>query len=183
MRSQLSLAGLVTAASVLFVSPALAGEDDFGPGPLIPDYGPIAELTYEMALPDGVTFRMAMDGTAQAEAGALNRTLTSAARFLNMHVAAGVAAEDIELAVVLHSSGLQDVTRNAHYSELMGAENANAALVETLLNHGVEIYVCGQSAVYQDVSSEDLLPGVTMALSAMTAHALLQQDGYTLNPF
>jgi len=27
------------------------------------------------------------------------------------------------------------------------------------------------------------LPGVTMALSAMTAHALLQQDGYTLNPF
>jgi len=29
----------------------------------------------------------------------------------------------------------------------------------------------------------DLLPNVEMALSAMTAHALLQQDGYTLNPF
>jgi len=28
-----------------------------------------------------------------------------------------------------------------------------------------------------------LLPGVEMALSAMTAHAILQQEGYTLNPF
>jgi hypothetical protein len=28
-----------------------------------------------------------------------------------------------------------------------------------------------------------ILPGVEMALSAMTAHALLLQQGYTLNPF
>jgi len=28
-----------------------------------------------------------------------------------------------------------------------------------------------------------LAPGVEMTLSAMTAHALLQQDGYTMNPF
>jgi hypothetical protein len=33
------------------------------------------------------------------------------------------------------------------------------------------------------VKTEDLLPGVEMALSAMTAHALLQQQGYTFNPF
>jgi intracellular sulfur oxidation DsrE/DsrF family protein len=43
--------------------------------------------------------------------------------------------------------------------------------------------VCGQSAAFNDVTNEDLLPGVHMALSAMTAHAQLQQEGYTLNPF
>jgi hypothetical protein len=34
-----------------------------------------------------------------------------------------------------------------------------------------------------DVATDDLLPGVEMALSAMTAHALLQNSGFTLNPF
>jgi hypothetical protein len=33
------------------------------------------------------------------------------------------------------------------------------------------------------VAAEQLIPGVKMALSAMTAHAQLQQQGYTLNPF
>jgi len=61
--------------------------------------------------------------------------------------------------------------------------NANADLIKTLIAYGVEIYVCGQSAAYYSVDNEDLLPDVKMALSAMTAHALLQQKGYTLNPF
>ena len=43
--------------------------------------------------------------------------------------------------------------------------------------------MCGQSAAGQGVKKTDLLPGVELALSAMTAHALLQQQGYTLNPF
>tara|TARA_Y100000588_G_scaffold170524_1_gene184375 strand:+ start:507 stop:614 length:108 start_codon:yes stop_codon:yes gene_type:complete len=33
------------------------------------------------------------------------------------------------------------------------------------------------------VKQQQLIPGVQMALSAMTAHAQLQQQGYTLNPF
>ena len=47
----------------------------------------------------------------------------------------------------------------------------------------MSIQLCGQTAVARDISADDLLPGVTMALSAMTAHAQLQQAGYTLNPF
>jgi len=64
-----------------------------------------------------------------------------------------------------------------------GAENANAALIKELTENGVEIYLCGQSAAYYGVEKEDLLPNVKMALSAMTAHAILQQKGYTVNPF
>ena len=33
------------------------------------------------------------------------------------------------------------------------------------------------------VAKADLIPGVELALSAMTAHAQLQQAGYTVNPF
>jgi intracellular sulfur oxidation DsrE/DsrF family protein len=55
--------------------------------------------------------------------------------------------------------------------------------VAALLGAGARIIVCGQTAAYYDVATEDLLPGVEMALSAMTVHALLQQQGFTLNPF
>ena len=61
--------------------------------------------------------------------------------------------------------------------------HGNAELVKVLVDHGVRIYVCGQTAAYYDVAQKDLLPGVELALSAMTMHAVPQQQGFTLNPF
>ena len=43
---------------------------------------------------------------------------------------------------------------------------------------GVDIYVCGQSAAYNGYSAEELLPEVKIAVSAMTVHVRLQQEGY-----
>jgi len=56
-------------------------------------------------------------------------------------------------------------------------------LIKELTENGVEIYLCGQSAAYYGIEKKDLLPNVRMALSAMTAHAILQQKDYTVNPF
>jgi intracellular sulfur oxidation DsrE/DsrF family protein len=67
--------------------------------------------------------------------------------------------------------------------EMAGEQSSSADLIAALTEHGVRMIVCGQSAAYYDVATDDLLPGIEMALSAMTAHALLQQQGYTLNPF
>lgn len=172
-------------ALLLLSAPALAGPDDFAPGPLIEDFGPVAPVENDMPIPDTSVFRVSFDEARGADAGELNRTLTSAARFLNMHAAAGIAPERMQLAVVVHGSAVRDVSGNRVYQGHHGddAQNANAALIEALQAQGVEIYVCGQSAAYYGVENADLLPGVTMAISAMTAHALLQQDGYTVNPF
>ena len=46
----------------------------------------------------------------------------------------------------------------------------------------MRIIICGQSAAAYGVKKSDFHTGVELALSAMTAHALLQQDGYTV-PF
>ena len=45
------------------------------------------------------------------------------------------------------------------------------------------VYLCGQSAAAYGIDKGDLIPGVEMALSAMTAHAVLSAEGYSLNPF
>ena len=88
--------------------------------------------------------------------------------------APGSTPSAIELAVVIHGQAVKDVTKDA---------DASLALINALKEHNVQIIVCGQSAAYYNVASDDLAPGVEMAISAMTAHALLQQDGFTLNPF
>jgi len=192
----------ITAACLLFAAPVFAGPADFKQGQTIPEFGKIAVVNVDQPVYRHHKFKVAFDVDKQAEAGKLNRNLVSAARFINMHTAAGVKGKNIKLAVIVHGTATKDMTRAEYYAASQakndktkndkarddkGGEdikaNANAALIKTLIDHGVEFYVCGQSAAYYDVKNQDLLPGVKMALSAMTAHALLQQQGYTLNPF
>lgn len=176
----------LAALALLLALPMAAGaqQERFRPGGLIPEFGPVAEVETTTTLAADSRFKVSFDTAAGVGIGAHNRTLMSVARFLNMHADAGVAPENMRLAVVVHGTAVQDVTNAAHYGGMFGgAENANAALVAALLGHGVRIVVCGQSAAFAGVERDDLLPGVEMALSAMTAHALLQQEGYSLNPF
>ncbi|MEM7727993.1 MAG: DsrE family protein [Pseudomonadota bacterium] len=166
----------------LAATPALAGPENFETGPVIKNYGPAATVSDIMPVVPGTRFRIAFD--AAKDADALNPTLESAARFLNMNAKAGVGPERIDLAVVVHGGAVMDVLdADAHAARKNGAENPNARLVAALREHGVRVIVCGQTAAYRGVVTDDLLPGVEMDMSAMTAHARLQQAGYTLNPF
>ena len=174
---------LAAFAVSLFSMPVLAQSADFSPGPVFDDYGAVADIDADYEIPEGMTFKVSYDIREGGEAGARNRRLETAARFLNMHARAGVAERDMSLALVIHGKAVHDVAKDAHYGAAVGGHNANAPMLAALMEKGVRVIVCGQSAAYYDVSNEDLLPGVEMALSAMTAHAVLQQEGYTLNPF
>lgn len=167
----------------VLLSPAHAGPDAFHAGPVFPDFGNIADVDSQLAIPEGTIFKVVFDVAAAAKPGALNRTLDSAARFINMHVEAGVPLDNIFVAVVVHGPASQDTTTDSFYKARHDKANASADPISALTDKGVKIYQCGQSAAFFGIANEDLAPGVTMALSAMTAHALLQQQGYTLNPF
>lgn len=170
-------------AATLASASAAAQPERFATGPLIEDFGPVAEIETDFEIPADAVLRHSFDFAEPARPGETNRSLESAARFLNMHAAAGIPADNMQLALVVHGGAVRDVTRQAHYETHRGGENANIPLIAALLEQNVRIIVCGQSAAFYGVDNEDLLPGVEMALSAMTAHALLQQDDYTLNPF
>ena len=45
------------------------------------------------------------------------------------------------------------------------------------------ILLCGQTAAYYKIENNQLKDGVKIALSAMTAHTMLQSQSYSLNPF
>ncbi len=174
------LRNLVLAVTLAACAPqGLAQQGGATTGPVIEEYGPAFVVEAAAPLADDVTFKVAFDAVASRGADELNRTLESAARFLNMHGKAGVPAERMQLAIVVHGQATRDMRTEA----ATGAANPNVGLIEALLAAGVRIEVCGQSAAALGVAADQLVPGVEMALSAMTAHALLQQDGYTLNPF
>lgn len=168
----------------LFALPAFAGMDNFHAGTAIPGYGKVASVETDMAIPKKAKFKIRFDVTKAGDADAVNRSFDTAARFINMHVENGVPLENINLALVVHGPATLDLAKDERYGAAHeGAANPNAPLIAALAEKGVRIILCGQAAVAHDVAGEDLLPGVEVALSAMTAHALLDAEGYTLNPF
>jgi len=157
---------------------AHAGMDDFVAGTMVPDFGKFSPAD-GATLPEDIHPKVAFDVTEAGEPDAVSRRLETPARFLNMHASAGVPAENMSVAIVVHGPAASDLLTDAK----LGHANPNAALIAELIAAGASIQLCGQTAAARDFAPDDLLPGVTVSLSAMTAHALLQQDGYTLNPF
>lgn len=179
---------VLTSSGQVHAQSVYAQSDAFKAGKTIVNYGKTATVPGMVALPKEATFKVSFDVAKMAKAGEINRSIESVARFINMHTAHGVAVKDINLAVVIHGSAVKDFTNQSFFpTGLNDAEttvsNKNADLIDVLQQNGVKFYVCGQSATYHGIKTEDLLPGVNMSLSAMTAHALLQQQGYTINPF
>lgn len=178
---------IIAGALSLGLAPARAQDaprPGFHAGTVITDFGPVATVEGHEPLPAAATFSVAFDVAEAAKPGSINRTLESAARFINMHAEAGVPRDAVRVAVVVHGPASFDLTDAATYGKKHdGAANANLAAIAALIENGVEIHLCGQSAAAQGITRADLAPGVKMSLSAMTAHALLQQQGYTLNPF
>ena len=189
----MNFSNVTTAAiALIFAAPLCAQEADapkFETGPVFADFGPHAPVEGLKPFPDDVQFAIAFDVAAKADDGARNRGFESAARFMNMHAAAGVPESSIDLVVVVHGKAVLDLLSDGAWDARQPADrdgplqNPSAAMVQAMLDKGVRFVVCGQSAAANGVTKEQLIPDVQIELSAMTAHALLQQQGYTVNPF
>lgn len=160
-----------------------ASAQQYHNGPVF-DFVETVRVDADMVVPKDTVLKVVYDTYRGAEVNNVNSTFLSAARFINMHVDAGHPQENIKVAIVVHGSTSLDVTQDFYYGEKYdGAKNANAAVIEALINEGVEIYICGQSAAFRGVTRDNILPGVKYSLSAMTAHAILQSEGYSLIPW
>ena len=166
---------LLTLSCFALTPLAFATPEDFKTGPIIADFGPVASIEAAPKIAPETRFMVAFDIAEASKDGAVNRRLETAARFLNMHARAGVPATNMQVALVVHGPASADLTTRT--------DNPNKDLIVALIEADVSIVLCGQTAAYRGIDQDDLLPGVTLSLSAMTAHAQLQQQGYTLNPF
>lgn len=183
MKRENNMLRLLSVIVCVLVSMSSYGQSIFTDGPVIKGYGKHASVNQSFALNANAQYKVVFDIAEQGTTDKVNRKINTLARFTNMHVANGVPKENIKLALVVHGKAGFDLLKEKPYKEKHKASNPNSELIASLLKHNVQIILCGQSAAYYQINNKMLQEGVKMALSAMTAHSMLQSQGYTLNPF
>jgi len=136
-------------------------------------------------VPDGHVFKAVfVIDAGGTDTVRVNAQLNTLARFFNLHVRHGYAEERVRVAAVVHGSGWQSLLTDAAFAARFGGKpNPSRKLVEELVQHGAQLVLCGQTAGSRGIRREELIPGVKVAISAMTALNVLQADGYRYNPW
>ncbi|WP_108868322.1 DsrE family protein [Aquimarina aquimarini] len=154
-------------------------------GTVITEYG----QTYSVTNPDFKTntqqdLKVVFDiGRTFGDSTKVNPLINTAARYLNMHVDAGVPEKKLQVAMVIHGSAAFDILTDTEYVAKYNIDNPNTPLISALAKKGVQIILCGQTAAYYNISKKDILPEIQIALSAMTALVQLQNNNYRLINF
>jgi intracellular sulfur oxidation DsrE/DsrF family protein len=168
---------------MILSSTVIAAPIGFSTGPVFDDYGSNIIIDDGITSPASQKFKVVFDISEHDEKGEVSRKFDTVARFINMHVRAGVPLKNLELAIVVHGNAGFDLMTDAAHQGKFKRANPNGQLLNLLLDADVKVFVCGQSSSFLGIAKKDLNPRVKMSLSAMTANALLQQQGYSLNPF
>lgn len=188
-RSRRSLFATAAAAFAFAATPGLEiggleAQQRTQAGPIIESAGAVYRVAPTLATPTDRDYRLAFDVSTPAPSpDRLNVAFNTAARFLNMHGQAGVPTEHLGVALVVHGGASLELLDDEAYRERLGTDNPNAALIRELVGKGHRVILCGQSAASREVPTDRLIEGVEVALSAMTAFLLLQDEGYRVNPW
>lgn len=154
-------------------------------GPIITDFGMVYKIdATEFKVDITKTYKAVFDIMNSPEDHVtINALIETAARFLNMHAQSGVTAEQLKFALVVHNKASKDIITNEAYNKRYGTNNPNYGLINALLGAGGEIIFCGQSSKARGFPKEELIEGVKLSLSAMTALIHLQDENYRLIKF
>lgn len=169
----------------LFICFVSFGQSKPVKGNIITEFGP----TYKIDNPEYPTsisenYKVVFDISKAPENPAeTNKYVEGVARFLNMHSEAGKPAKTMDVAIVMHGEAAQGLLKNKYYQEKYKVDNPNQALFEALHKNGVQIILCGQTAMHRNITEERRIPETKVALSAMTALIQLQNDDYRLISF
>lgn len=149
-------------------------------GPVVEGYGQV----WAIENPDFKTdtsqeFKVVFDVKDGPESDTeININLNTVARFLNLHAQNGIPLSQLKVALIVHGTAARNLLSDEAHQKRYQVKNPNRELVEKLLDAEVEVIMCGQSSKTRDLPKEDLIPGVKIALSAMTANIQLQNQGY-----
>ncbi|MEI7035964.1 DsrE family protein [Fulvimonas yonginensis] len=108
----------------------------------------------------------------------VNTRLHTAAKLLNLYALAGVPNDKVHLVVLFYGKGVDLALSDQAYEQKFGHPNPNASLIRQLRQANVSMIVCGQALGHQNFVASNIRPGMTLALSALTAREELQAAGY-----
>lgn len=110
----------------------------------------------------------------------INFCLDEVARILNLHIASGIPAKKIVPVIVVHGPGLDALTLNERYQKKHSMDNPNLGIIKDLKNVGAKFIVCGQAMAFFEITKEELLPEMRVALTAQTVLSDYEMQGFVL---
>ncbi len=110
--------------------------------------------------------------------GDVSASLAEVGRLYNIHIAEGIAKENLDVVVVAHGPVLETFYNNAAYQKKYHKDNPNIAALNELSSAGVKFIGCGQAMAFFNFDRNDMLPLLTYALSAQTVLTDRQMKGY-----
>lgn len=154
-------------------------------GPILESFGEVWQVKNpDFKVNTSKTYKAVFDIMKSPEdVTQINASIETAARFLNMHAQSGIPLEQLKVALVVHNEASKDLITSKSYIEKYGTTNPNEKLLEQLMANGAQIIFCGQSSSSRGFPKEDLIKGVQLSLSAMTALIQLQDENYRLIKF
>jgi intracellular sulfur oxidation DsrE/DsrF family protein len=110
----------------------------------------------------------------------INEGLAEIGRIINLHVAAGIPKENLQLAIVVNGSAMNVFLKNDAYLKKFKTNNPNLDILQQFTDLNASLVACGQSEVYRNISPVDFLPVVKTSFSAKVALSTYQLRGYVL---
>ena len=117
---------------------------------------------------------------APREPSQLVPALNMAGGALNAFASAGVPSRNITLAIVFQGAAIDGILDDTRYREKHGVANPNSRVLSELKKAGVEVFVCGQSVVRENIDPHVISPDVKIASAAQIVLMQYQNDGYAL---
>ena len=150
--------------------------------PVIPKHGSVVRLPNAAHQPRQGT-KVLIDVTRGSEPAEVNAAIEKIAKYLNIYAGGGAEPAKGQFAVIFHGDATLAVLNDDAYSAKFNTKgNPNLDLLHQLHEHGVELFVCGQTLISKDAKPEEVAVFVDTAVSALTVVVNLQADGYAHVP-
>jgi len=109
--------------------------------------------------------------------------LNMAGSELNALDICGIPISHAKFVVVFHGSAINGILDNFHYKEKYGIDNPNLKVLTELKKAGVQLFVCGQNLLAENIDLKTISSDVTVASDALIVLMTFQNDGYALMSF
>jgi intracellular sulfur oxidation DsrE/DsrF family protein len=106
--------------------------------------------------------------------------LAEIGRIINLHIAAGVPKENLDIVLVIHGASLNTLLTNENYRKKFNVDNPNLDVLKQLTVLNAKLIACSQAELYFNIPREQMISEVRNALSAQVVMSNYQLKGFVL---
>ena len=153
--------------------------------PVIPEADGFVIIKAAKMQPDKNTvYKAIYDATiAPEDSSQILPALNMAGSELNALGVYGIPVNHAKFVVIFHGAAINGILDNYHYKAIFGIDNPNLKVLTELRKTGVQLFVCGQNLLADNIDFKTISPDITVASDALIVLMSFQNDGYALMSF